>query len=119
ANALRIIREEVSRQRQELLESMNARGLLQSGIVLEMEDRLNRNALTAQEQVIVSRLADLQAQLNNAIMSFAQQRIAIMSQGGQMQFQAMAQGLQGLSQLGTARLGAATQLYGMELQARE
>lgn len=73
--ALAQIRDEVQKQRQNLLEEMSRRGLLQSGIWLEMEDRLNKGQLTAEQQVLASRLADLQNRLTQALQSFANARL--------------------------------------------
>ena len=82
--ALGLIREEIDLQRQSLLEDMNARGLAQSGVMLEMETRLNRNALSQQQQMIAQRMGQLQTQLTDAIMQFSNQRLGIMSQFSQM-----------------------------------
>ena len=73
--AIGLIRKEVERQRNQMLEEMNARGLTQSGILLEMEDRLNNNELTQVQSLLATRFGDLQNQLNNALMTFGQSRI--------------------------------------------
>jgi hypothetical protein len=54
---------------------MSSRGLLQSGIWLEMENRLNTGQLTAEQQLLATRLSDLQNQLNQALMGFGNMRI--------------------------------------------
>lgn len=82
--ALKSIRDEVDRRRQLLTEEMNRRGLLQSGIWLEEENRILSNQLTAEEQLLASRLADIQNRITDALMRFAEQRINIMGQAMQM-----------------------------------
>ena len=74
-SAIAMIKEEVGRQRDDTLEELNARGLVQSGVYAEMLDRINKNELTQVQSVIGSRTADLQNQLNSAIMSIAQMRL--------------------------------------------
>lgn len=74
--ALASLRETVKRQRDALMEELSRRGLLQSGIWLEMEDRLNRGELTAQQQLLGQRIADLQNQLNNALANLTNLRLS-------------------------------------------
>lgn len=76
--ALDELRRDVELRRQTLMEELNRRGLLQSGIWLEEENRLNQGLLTSQEQLLSSRLSDIQNRINEAIQSFAQQRLNIM-----------------------------------------
>ncbi|GAB7387344.1 hypothetical protein BSNK01_11800 [Bacillaceae bacterium] len=73
--ALNQIRETVNRQRQDLMEEMSRRGLLQSGIWLEMESRLNEGQLSAEQRLLGERLADLQNRLNQALLGLSQARI--------------------------------------------
>lgn len=74
--ALANLREGIQRQRDELMEEMSRRGLLQSGMWLEMEDRLGKGELTAQQQLLAGRLSDLQSQMNQALQNFAGMRLA-------------------------------------------
>lgn len=118
-SAIGLIRDEVSRYRQEMLEDMNARGVAQSGIVLEMEDRIHRNQLSQVQQLVATRLSELQQQLNEAVMSFSSQRLGIMSQ------YTMA-GIDDLQRTGDRKMNAAmwgigqqTQLAGMGMDARQ
>lgn len=76
--ALASLKETVKRQRESLLEEMSRRGLLHSGLWLEAEERLNRGELTAQQQILASRLSDLQNQLNQALMNFTSARLGAM-----------------------------------------
>ncbi len=86
--ALASLKETVNRQRENLMEEMSRRGLLQSGVWLEMEDRLNKGMLTQQQQLLATRLSDLQNQLNQALMNLSQARIQATSQLGTAQIQA-------------------------------
>ncbi|GFP40809.1 hypothetical protein HKBW3S47_02506, partial [Candidatus Hakubella thermalkaliphila] len=86
-SALREIRAEVDRRRQGLAEEMNRRGLLQSGIWLEMEDRILNQQLTAEERLLAGRGADLQNRLSDALFRIGERRINTMGQLGQMQMQ--------------------------------
>ena len=79
--ALRSIREGVETRRRQLTDEMNRRGLLQSGIWLEMEDRIHRGQLTAEEDLLGRRLSDIQNRMSGAMMNFAQQRLNAMGTG--------------------------------------
>ena len=69
-HAIGLIRDEVTRQRQESLELLNARGLSQSGQVIELLDRLSKTELNQTQALVAGRISDLQNQLNNALMHF-------------------------------------------------
>jgi len=75
--ALASLKESIKRQRDNLMEEMSRRGLLQSGLWLEMEDRLNKGELTAQQQLIAGRLSELQNQMNQALQNFAAMRLNV------------------------------------------
>jgi len=106
--ALDELRRDVELRRQTLMEELNRRGILQSGIWLEEENRLNQGLLTAQEQLLSRRLSDIQDRINEAIRSFAQQRMNIMGSAWQneMANQQWAQ---------QARLDALRNLYQQQL----
>jgi len=74
--AIGVIKEEAARMRDEALEELNARGLVQSGVYAESLSRLQKNELTAVQQTIAGQFNDLQTQLNNALMSMAQARVS-------------------------------------------
>ena len=76
--ALKQIRDQVAFRRQGLMEEMNRRGVLQSGIWLEEENRLLSGQLNAEEQLLAGRLSDLQNRLTDTMQNFAQQRMNIM-----------------------------------------
>lgn len=80
-SALRSLRDGVETRRRQLTDEMNRRGLLQSGIWLEMEDRIYRGQLTAEEDLLGRRLSDIQNRTSGAMMDFAQQRLNAMSTG--------------------------------------
>ncbi len=114
--ALAVIRDEVDLQRKALLEDLNAKGLAQSGIMVEMQLRMNKNQLTAEQQLVANRLSDLTNQLNQAIMNFANARVNLMSQGIGLRASAQENQFNRVVQANEAALGAQTQLAGMGLE---
>ena len=80
--ALSSLKETVGEQRRAMMEDLSRRGMLQSGVWLEMEDRINKGHLTAQQQMLGSRISDLQNQLNQALQNFASSKINATSQYG-------------------------------------
>ena len=107
--ALDELRRDVELRRQTLMEELNRRGLLQSGIWLEEENRLNQGLLTSQERLLASRLSDIQNRITEAMQNFAQQRMNIMGSAWQneMANQQWAQ---------QARLDALQNLYQQQLE---
>lgn len=87
--SLKQIRDTVDQNRQALMEEMSRRGLLQSGIWLEMENRLNSGQLSAEQQLLANRLADLQSQLNQALANFGQMRVSAAQEYGLAEQQAL------------------------------
>lgn len=85
--ALKEIRGEVDRRRQLLMEEMNRRGLLQSGIWLEEENRILSNQLTTEEKLLASRVADIQNRMTDALLRLGQERINTMGQLASNQMQ--------------------------------
>jgi hypothetical protein len=74
-SALASIKEAVEEQRSGLNEEMSRRGLLQSGVWLEMSDRINKGQLTAQQRLLGERVADLQNRLMSSLMNFAGMKV--------------------------------------------
>lgn len=72
--AVKLINEEMKVQRQELQDQLAARGLGQSGILVEMRLRLERNALDAKERIVAGRLSELKSAMLTAITNFASHR---------------------------------------------
>jgi hypothetical protein len=87
--ALTELRNEVDRRRRGLMEEMNRRGLLQSGIWLEEENRILSNQLTAEERLLAGRLAEAQNRIMETLTSFATQRMNIMGSTMQNQMNMM------------------------------
>lgn len=85
--ALKEMRAEVDRRRQGLMEEMNRRGLLQSGIWLEEENRILGNQLNSEEKLLAGRVADIQNRMTDALMKLGQERINTMGQLAQNQMQ--------------------------------
>lgn len=80
--ALASLRETVRRQRESLMEEMSRRGLLQSGIWLEMEARLAQGEMTEAQKLLAQQLSNLQNQLVNALATFGQLRVQAAQQFG-------------------------------------
>ncbi len=74
-NALRLIREEADKMRNETMEELNARGLLQSGVYAKALSDMNNNELSQVQTAVASRFGDLQNQLNQAVLSIANTRV--------------------------------------------
>lgn len=80
--ALASLRQTVQRQRENLMEEMSRRGLLQSGIWLEMESRLAQGEMTETQKLLAQQLSNLQNQLVNALATFGQLRVQAAQQFG-------------------------------------
>lgn len=114
--AIGVIKEEAARMRDEALEDLNARGLVQSGVYAESLSRLQKNELTGIQQTIAGQFNDLQTQLNNALMSMAQARVSALS-GSQSQLNSMLQADRATqSQLGMQGVGYGLEERGQNLQ---
>jgi len=85
--SLKEMRTEIDRRKQQLNEEMNRRGLLQSGIWLEEENRLLTGQMSAEEKLLAGRMSQLQDQLNSALMSMTGQRANLMGNLTQNQMQ--------------------------------
>ena len=114
--AIGVIKEEAARMRDEALEDLNARGLVQSGVYAESLSRLQKNELTGIQQTIAGQFNDLQTQLNNALMSMAQARVSALS-GSQSQLNSMLQADRATqAQLGMQGVGYGLEERGQNLQ---
>lgn len=114
--AIGVIKEEAARMRDEALEELNARGLVQSGVYAESLSRLQKNELTAVQQTIAGQFNDLQTQLNNAMMSMAQARVSALS-GHQSQLNSMLQADRNTqANLGMQGVGLGLEQRGQDLQ---
>lgn len=108
--ALQQIKESAEQARNYMNEEMNRRGLLQSGIWVETSTRLQKNQLTAEQQLLSDRVTDLQNRLTSALMGFAQQRLDATRQFGQ-------QSVDMAMRMGDQRVNAMRQSlgYGMDM----
>ena len=69
--AIGIIKEEAKKLQQSLLEEMNQRGVVQSGLYYQAMENMNKGTMTEIQKMVSSRVGDLQTQLNNAILNMA------------------------------------------------
>ena len=85
--AVQILREDIEYQKAQLAEELNARGLLQSGIMAEAEARLRRGGLDQAQQLVANRLSELQGIILQSLTSLAQTRMASLTDiyGGGLQ----------------------------------
>ena len=80
--ALNQLRDSAKEHRKTMMEDMARRGILQSGIAIEMDLRLDKNRMTAEQQLLADRVRDLQNRMTDALMQFGAQRLdAIMKFG--------------------------------------
>lgn len=123
-NVLDTLREELGRQIKATKEELNARGLLDSGILIEAEQMLRKGNMSDQAKILSERLSRIQDNLNSSLSQLRQQRVSTQSTfglaGAQAQTAADAaerQRLDALRQLLIqGRLGVAGQV-GQEEQA--
>jgi len=100
--AIQVLREEIEFQKRQLEESLNARGMLQSGVMAQAEALIRRGGLDQAQQLVANRLAELQGVILQSISSLAQTRMQGLSNIYQ-------QGLQSLTSLASAREGTRSQ----------
>lgn len=111
--AIGIIKEEAKKLQQSLLEEMNQRGVVQSGLYYQAMENMNKGTMTEIQKMVASRVGDLQTQLNNAILNMAGIRSGIMSNYQQSLANFQNNYMQGLSNLQLAGLNATTQYQKM------
>ena len=98
--ALNSLRESAQEQRRTILEDLSRRWILQSGIAVEADLRLNKNQLTAEQQMLATRVSELQNRFTSSLMQFAEARLSalqrygtegsgIISRGGEQQLSAL------------------------------
>lgn len=79
--ALARIRESVAQERARLMEDLNRRGILRSGIAAqELANLFFNKQLSAEEELLANRLADIQNRMIDSLMSFAQMRANAMGE---------------------------------------
>jgi len=111
--AIGIIKEEAKKLQQSILEEMNQRGVVQSGLYYQAMENMNKGTMTEIQKMISSRVGDLQTQLNNAILNMAGIRSGIMSNYQQSLANFQNSYMQGLNNLQIAGLEATTQYQKM------
>ncbi len=111
--AIGIIKEEAKKLQQSILEEMNQRGVVQSGLYYQAMENMNKGTMTEIQKMISSRVGDLQTQLNNAILNMAGIRSGIMSNYQQSLANFQSNYMQGLNNLQIAGLDATTQYQKM------
>ena len=82
--ALDQLREGAQEYRKTMMEDLSRRGLLQSGIAIESDLRLNKDQLSAEQRMLTERVSDLQNRLTSALMQFSQSKLSAMQQFGVM-----------------------------------
>lgn len=82
--ALDQLREGTQEYRKTMMEDLSRRGLLQSGIAIESDLRLNKDQLSAEQRMLTERVSDLQNRLTSALMQFSQSKLSAMQQFGAM-----------------------------------
>lgn len=113
--ALKLIDEEMQVQRKELQDELAARGLGQSGILVEMRLRLERNALSSKERIIAGRLSELKSAMLTAISNFATHRSDLLRSA----FEARVQAQQGAQNRRVNLQGQLTQAVGQVADVRQ
>ena len=78
-NAIQILQEEINTQKAQLEESLNARGLLQSGIMAAAEAKLRSGGLDRTQQLIANRLSELTGIIMQSVTNLAQTRMAALT----------------------------------------
>lgn len=78
--AIGVLREEIEYQRNQLAENLNARGLLQSGILAAAEAKLRSGGLDRVQALVANRLNELQGTIIQTVGSLAQTRMAGLTQ---------------------------------------
>lgn len=79
AAAIGLIKQEAQKLNNQLLEEMNTRGVVGSGMYAQSLQTLNADTNTNITKFITQRVGDLQTQLNNSMLTMAQLRIGSMT----------------------------------------
>jgi len=78
--AVTIIRDEAGMMKQQLEESINARGLSQSGIYLNETSKLNEATLQSEQAIVSTHLSEITQNLQGAMTNVLNQRVAALTQ---------------------------------------
>lgn len=90
-NTIDTLRESLGRELKSTKERLNARGLLNSGILVEAEQMLVKGNLSDQAKILAERLSRIQNNLNQGLASFRSQRVDTASRFGMAGAQAQTQ----------------------------
>jgi len=116
ANAIAMIKREAESMHKEMLEDLNSKGLVQSGIYAEAKSRLAESQGMNVSNFVAQRFGDLQGQLNSAMMNIGQMRISAMSSGMGMVNQNLMQDRTQQAQMGMQNLSNEITTRGQDMQ---
>jgi len=77
--AFQILKEEFAQQKDEVIQELNAKGILQSGQYAKTLLEMNKGYMTAESNILAQRFGDLQNQLLSAMTNIGQMRINTMA----------------------------------------
>lgn len=109
AAAIGIIKDEAKKLSEGLLEEMNTRGVVQSGLYAKAVGDMNANTMTEIQKMITTRVGDLQNQLNTALLNMAQSRMSMMNTYQTNYANFLSQQQQNMAGLAVAGLNARTE----------
>lgn len=115
--AIGVIKSEAKKLTEGLLEEMNQRGVVQSGLYAKAMENMNNNTMDEVQKTIATRVTDLQNQLNSALVNMANARISIMSTYQTNQAGMLSQQGQGIVQIGLAGVNAKLKQAELQQQA--
>ncbi|MHB8172104.1 MAG: hypothetical protein ACYDG6_11285 [Thermincolia bacterium] len=113
--AIQGVKNTVKEQRDRLTDEMNRRGLLQSGVWLEEENRINAGQLDAESQIRLARVGELQNMLWNSLTNFANQRIDAVKTYGKDYVSAIDKEYENRMKAWDSATGQAVDMYGDQL----
>lgn len=119
ANAIAMIKQEADTIYKEMLEDLNSKGLVQSGIYAEAQDRIAKSQGMQVSNFVAQRFGDLQNQLNQAMMSIGQMRVSAMSNNMGMMNSNNMNDRNTMASIGMQGLQNDTQVRGQNIQNQQ
>ena len=119
ANAIAMIRREADMLHKEMLEDLNSKGLVQSGIYAEAKSRLAESQGMNVSNFVAQRFGDLQGQLNSAMMNIGQMRTQAMSSNMGMVNQNLMNDRTQQAQMGMQNLSNQITTRGQDMQQNQ
>ena len=119
ANAIAMIKREAERYHKEMLEDLNAKGLVQSGIYAEAKSRIMESQGMNVSNFVAQRFGDLQNQLNSAMMNLTNMRVGVMGQNLSMVNQNMLTNRTTEAQMGMQNLSNELTRRGQDLSQNQ